>query len=172
MGACRRLAGLTISLALALGLLACGGDNDPSAEPPTTAPPEAADTRPSSPEEGNFPADFVEQVDPICAKAQAEIDKVVAKEVRSTEQLQALVAVYEDTATELEGLKPPEQNAAAYKEFTDTFRDGQDLFTRLQAEVGRGDSSAYQRVTSTLDQVKTDTKDVADEFGFQACSAD
>jgi hypothetical protein len=172
MGACRSLAGLVIGLSLALGLAACGGDNDPAGEPPTTAPPEPADTRPASPGEANFPADFTNQVDQVCAKAKSEIDKLVSTEVRDPEQLQQLSEVHKNTATELEGLKPPADNAAAYQEFTDAWRDGEDLFARLQAEVGRGDSSAYQRVNSTLDQVKTDVRDVATEYGFQECAAD
>src|SRR5215208_716942 len=171
MGACRLPAGLAVALAIGLSLTACGGDNDPSAEPPTTAPPEAADTRPSSATEAKFPPDFVQQVDPICKKAQTQVDKLVATEVRDPERLKQLSGVYRDTATELEGLKAPEQNRTAYGRFTDAFRDGQDLFERLEAEVGRGDSSAYQRVTSTLDEINTDVESLASDYGFQECAS-
>jgi hypothetical protein len=171
MGACRLPAGLAVGLALALGLTACGGDNDPSAEPPTTAPPDPADTRPSSAAESKFPADFVQQVDPICKKAQTQVDKLVATEVRDPERLKELANVYRDTATELEGLEAPEQNRVAYGRFTSAFRDGEDLFERLEEEVGRGDSSAYQRVTSTLDEINTDVESLATDYGFQECAS-
>jgi hypothetical protein len=69
----RRLSA-TLALTLSLGLAACGGDNDPSAEPPTTAPPEPADTRPTSPEAANFPESFVKKVEPICTQTQRSID--------------------------------------------------------------------------------------------------
>ena len=161
-----------LALSLALGLGACGGDNDPAAEPPTTAPPEPSDSRPSSQREASFPADFRNQVDPICQKAKAQIDKLVGNEIRDRARLKQLAGVYGDTASKLEGLKPPKKNAAAYKEFTDSFRDGQDLFTRLDGEVGRGDSSAYQRVNGELDQVNSDVKDMAIEFGFEKCASD
>ena len=161
-----------MAIVLALGVSACAGDNDPAAEPPTTAPPEAADQRPTSPEAASFPPDFVKQVDPICDKAQAEIDKLVGTEIRDPARLKELIGVFEDTATELEGLKPPTKNAEAYQEFTDGWRDGVRNFTQLEGEVGRGDNSAYQRVTSTLDEVDVDIKENASQFGFQDCATD
>jgi hypothetical protein len=170
VGVRRLLSGVSVGLALALGVSACGGDNDPAGEPPTTAPPEPSDSRPTSPEAKNFPAAFVKKVDPICVKAQRQMDKLTANEIRDRARLKALAGVFEDTATELEALKPPAKNADAYKEFTDAFRDGQDLFIRLDGEVGRGDSSAYQRVTSTLNQVQTDYRESASDFGFTGCT--
>ena len=170
MGACRLPA--VLALTVALGLTACGGDNDPSAEPPTTSPPEAAETRPSTAQEREFPAEFRKQVDPICGQAQTELDKLAAQEIRDQAALRAASGVYEDAAVKLEKLEPPEQNATAYKRLTDAFRDGQDLLTRLNAEVGRGDSSAYQRVPSILDQVNTEIKDLGTQYGFRECAAD
>jgi hypothetical protein len=151
---------------------ACGGDNDPAGEPPTTSPPEPVQTRPKSPEEKDFPAAFTQKVDPICVKAQQEIDKVAGTRARSEAAVQKLSGLYGAAAADLEALKPPEQNAAAYKQFTDAFRSGEDLFKRLGAEVGRGDSSAFQRVPSTLDQVNTEIKDVAQQYGFDGCGSD
>lgn len=171
MGVRRLLNGLVVGAALALGVSACGGDNDPSNEPPTTAPPEPADTRPSTSGESRFPADFVKQVDPICTKAQDEIDKLVVDEIRDPAKLKQLTGVFADTAAELEALEPPEENVSAYQEFTDAFRDGERNFTQLEGEVERGDSSAYQRVNSTLDEVETDLRDQASQNGFEACAA-
>jgi hypothetical protein len=151
---------------------ACGGDNDPAGEPPTTSPPEPVETRPKSPEEKSFPAAFAKKVDPICVKAQGAVDKVAGTRARSEAAVAKLSGIYGDAATDLEALKPPEQNAAAYKQFTDAFRSGEDLFKRLGAEVGRGDSSAFQRVPSTLDQVNTEIKDVAQQYGFDGCGSD
>jgi hypothetical protein len=170
MGTCRLPA--LIAVTIAVGLAGCGGDNDPAAEPPTTAPPEPAETKPQSPEAKQFPAEFTKKVDPICTKAQAQIDKVAGTRARSRAAVQKLSAIYGDTAGQLEGLKPPAQNAPAYKEFTGAFRDAEDLFKRLDQEVGRGDSSAFQRVPSTLDQVNTDIKDQASQYGFEGCSSD
>lgn len=159
------------AVVVAVGLSGCGGDNDPAGEPPTTAPPDPADTRPSSPEESSFPAEFTKQVDPICVKAQQEIDKLAVGGISDQETLKEAADVYRDTATELEGLKPPEQNRAAYGEFTDTFRDGSDQLEDLEAEVARGDSSAYQRATTILDEIKTDTRDLASDYSFEECAA-
>src|SRR5215218_300239 len=157
MGTCRLPALIAVTIAVALA--GCGGDNDPAGEPPTTAPPETVETKPQSPEAKQFPADFTKKVDPICVKAQKEVDKVAGTRARSRAAVQKLSAIYGGAAKELAALKPPEQNASAYQEFTGAFRDAEDLFTRLDEEVGRGDSSAYQRVPSTLDQVNTDIKD-------------
>ena len=172
MGTCRVKRRLAIAAVAVLGLTGCGGDNDPGGEPPTTAPPEPADTRPSSGKEANFPADFTQRVESICTKAKSEVDKAVSTEVRDPQQLQQLSDVYKDTASDLESLKPPAQNAAAWEQFTNAWREGEDLFTRLKAEVGRGDDSAYQRIKSTLDEVKTDVTDIASEYGFEECAAD
>jgi hypothetical protein len=167
MGPCRLLA--VLAVALTFGLSACGGDNDPAGEPPTTAPPDPADTRPVSPEEGNFPADFVEQADPICAQALTEVDKQSQQEIDDEAALGEVSKVYGDAATELEGLEPPEANATAYGRLTDSFREGADLFSRLQDEAG-GDSSVYQRVPSTIDEANTNIKDLANQFGFTECA--
>jgi hypothetical protein len=161
-----------LAVSAALGVGACGGDNDPAGEPPTTTPPEPVDTRPKSPEEKSFPASFAKKVDPICLKAQEEIDKVAGTRARNQAAVKKLAATYGDAADDLEALKPPEQNAAAYKQFTDAFRSGEDLFTRLNEEVGRGDSSVFQRVPSTLDQVNTEIKDTAQQYGFSGCGGD
>jgi len=172
MGTWRRSGCAAIAAALALGLGACSGDNDPAGEPPTTSPPEPAETKPISPQESSFPAEFRKQVDPICAGAQKEIDKLAGTEIRDRPTLQKLGGVYGDTASKLEKLEPPKQNATAYKQFTDAFRDGQDLVKRLDSEVGRGDSSAYQRVRSILDQVDTNVTDLAGQYGFTGCAGD
>jgi hypothetical protein len=161
-----------IATVVAIGLAGCGGDNDPSGEPPTTSPPEPAETAPQSPEEKSFPAEFREKADKICTEAEAEVDKVAGSNVRDRASVQKLSDIYENAATELEGLEPPQANAEAYERFTDAFRDAQDLFVRLDQEVGRGDESAYQRVSSILDEVKTDVKDLATQYGFEGCASD
>ena len=170
MGTCRIPA--LIATVVAIGFAGCTGDNDPSGEPPTTAPPEPAETAPQSPEEQNFPADFAKKADKICAAAEAEVDKVAGSNVRDRASVRKLASIYEDAATELEALEPPETNAEAYKRFTNGFRDAQDQFTRLDEEVGRGDESAYQRVSSILDEVKSDVKDQATQYGFEECASD
>jgi hypothetical protein len=170
MGTCRLPALLAVSIAI--GLAGCGGDNDPSAEPPTTSPPEPAETRPESPEAGQFPAEFVKQVDPICTKAQGEIDKIANTRARDEASVDKLAQIYATTAKDLEALKPPGQNATAYQQFTDSWRDGEDLFQRLSGELGRGDSSAFQRVPAILDEANTEIKDLASEYGFQGCATD
>jgi hypothetical protein len=170
MGPCRLPALLAVTAVVALA--GCGGANDPAGEPPTTAPPSPVETKPQSPEAKQFPAAFTRKVDPICVKAQSQIDKVAGTRARSQPALEKLAAIYGGTAKRLEGLKPPAKNAPAYQEFTGSFRDAQDLFKRLDQEVGRGDTSAYQRVPSTLDQVNTDIKDQASQYGFQGCARD
>ena len=172
MGACRLSAAAVLVVSAALGMSACGGDNDPAGEPPTTTPPQPVETRPKSPEEKSFPAAFAKKVDPICVKAQEQVDKVAGTRARSEAAVKKLAGIYASAAADLEGLKPPEQNAAAYKQFTEAFRSGEDLFTRLNEEVGRGDSSAFARVPSTLDQVNTEIKDVAQQYGFDGCASD
>lgn len=171
-GACRLSAIAVLAVSAGLGVGACGGDNDPAGEPPTTSPPTPIESRPKSPAEKDFPAAFTKKVDPICVKAQQQVDKVAGTRARSEAAVKKLAGIYAATAGDLEGLKPPEKNAAAYKQFTDAFRSGQDLFTRLNEEVGRGDSSAFARVPSTLDQVNTEIKDVAQQYGFDGCAAD
>jgi hypothetical protein len=172
MGAWRLPAVAVLAISVALGLSACGGDNDPAGEPPTTSPPEANETAPKSPAEQSFPADFQQKVDPVCAKAQAQIDKIAATNLRDQASLKKLAGVYAGAASDLEALKPPAQNASAYKQFTDAFRNGQDLVTRLNGEVSRGDSSAYQRVPTILDEVNTEVKDQASQYGFKGCISD
>ena len=158
------------AVAAAMGLAACGGRND-AAEPPTTAPPQPADTRPVSPEEQSFPAEFVKKVDPVCVKALGEVDKHAGAgiEIKDPGTLEKIAAAYEDAGTELDGQKPPEQNATAYGRFTQAFHDGGDLFTRMADEASR-DPKTYARVPSTVDQVNTDVKDLADQFGFTKCA--
>jgi hypothetical protein len=168
MGACRLFA--VLGLVLTLGLTACGGDNDPSGEPPTTSPPEPADTRPSSPEEGNFPSDFVKKVDPVCVKALDDVDQLSAQQIDEQAELGELSGIYGDAATELEGFKPPEQNATAYQRFTDAFREGQDLAGQIEAEAGRGDNSVFQRVPGVIDEANTNIKDLASQYGFEECA--
>jgi hypothetical protein len=168
MGACRLLAVAAVLLAFAGS--GCGGDNDPGGEPPTTSPPEAADTRPSTPQESNFPAEFVDQVDPVCAKAFDEVDKLSAKQIDDQAELAELSGIYKDAATELEGFEPPEQNATAYKRFTDAFREGQEVVGELEGEAGRGDNSVFQRVSSVIDEANTNIKDLASQYGFEECA--
>jgi hypothetical protein len=114
----------------------------------------------------------VKEVDPICTKAQGEIDKVANTRARDEASVDKLAKAYGTGAEELEALKPPEENATAYKQFTDSWRDGEDLFQRLSGELERGDSSAFQRVPSILDEVNTEIKDLASEYGFQDCASD
>jgi hypothetical protein len=168
MGACRRFA--VLALVLTLGLSACGGDNDPAGEPPTTSPPEAADTRPASAQERNFPADFVKQVDPVCAQALEEVDKLSAQKIEDEAALGEVADVYRDAATELEGFEAPEQNATAYGRFTDAFREAQRLLEEIEAEAGRGDNSVFQRVSGVLDEANTNIKDLAEQYGFEECA--
>lgn len=166
----RRL--LTLSaVVLTFVLSACGGDNDPAGEPPTTSPPEPADTRPSSPEEGNFPAEFVEQVDPVCVKALDEVDEISAQQIDDQAAVGQVANAYRDAATELEGLEAPEQNATAYGRFTDAFREAQRLMEEIDAEAGRGDNSVFQRVPGVLDEANTNIRDLANEYGFTECAA-
>src|SRR3954462_1289075 len=171
MRGARRLHAVAVLAVCAAFLSACGGDNDPSAQPPTTTPPEPAETKPQSPEEKSFPAAFVKKVDPICVKAEEQIDKVAGTRARSRPAVQKLAGIYKSTAADLEGIKAPAQNATAYKEFTQAFRHGQDLFTRLDAEVGRGDSSAFERVPTILDEANSDIKDQAQQYGFERCGS-
>jgi hypothetical protein len=159
-----------LALTIALGLTACGGANDPAGEPPTTAPPEPADTRPASPEAKSFPADFVKKVDPVCVETLDQVDKLAGNEVKDRATLQKIAKTYGDAATELEAQKPPEKNATQYKRFTEAFHDGSDLFSDLDVEVGHGDTGAYQRVPATIDQVGTEVKDLAMQFGFTQCA--
>jgi hypothetical protein len=159
-----------LALVLALGLTACGGDNDPAGEPPTTSPPEPADTRPSSPQERNFPSEFVKQVDPVCAQALDEADKVSAQKIEDQAAIAEVSDVYRDAATELEGFEAPEENATAYGRFTDSFREAQRLLEELDAEAGRGDSSVFQRVSGVLDEANTNIKDLANQYGFKECA--
>ena len=170
MGTCRKPA--LIALTIAVGLAGCGGANDPAGEPPTTAPPEPADTKPQPPEAKNFPAAFTKKVDPICTKAQDAVDKVAGTRARSRPAVQKISSIYADAAAQLEGLKPPKKNTSTYQEFTHAFRNGEDLFKQVDAEVGRGDDSAFARVPSTLDQVNTAIKDQASQYGFNGCAGD
>src|SRR4051812_45541278 len=103
MGACRLPAVAVVAASVALGLSACGGDNDPSAEPPTTTPPEPAETKPQSPAEKSFPTAFAQKVDPICVKAEQQIDKVAGTRARSRPAVQKLASIYEGAASDLEG---------------------------------------------------------------------
>ena len=157
----------TLTLTAALGLTACGGDNDPSAQPPTTAPPEPADTRPTSPGESRFPAEFVERVEPICVQAQRTIDDLAPIEDEGA--LRKAVEAYEDASRKFGELDPPEQNKEAFRRFTDIYTDAATTLNGLLAEVGRGDTSAFQRVTPVLDTVNTEGSDIAQEYGFTKC---
>ncbi len=165
MNARRLLA--TSLLILSAALAACGGDNDPAGEPPTTSPPEPADTRPSSPEEGSFPASFVKQVEEVCVPAQRKLDNLAP--IEDEKGLDQAVQVYENTESELRGLKPPAENAEAYDRFVEVYGDAASTLDGILGEVKRGDTSAFQRVQPTLDNVATEGGDAAEDYGFTKC---
>lgn len=167
MNARRPLA--TLTLIAALGLPACGGDDDPSAEPPTTSPPEPADTRPETPGERRFPASFVKRVEPICVQTQRSIDDLAPIEDEAA--LRKAVAVYEDAARKFGELQPPAQNADAFRQFVEVYRDAAKTLNGILAEVNRGDSSAFQRVTPVLDNVNSEGGDAATDYGFTKCTS-
>jgi hypothetical protein len=172
VGACRPAVLAVVAASAALGLSACGGDNDPAGEPPTTTPPTPAETKPQSAVAANFPDEFKQKVDPICVKAQQQIDKVAGTRARSQAAVDKLAGYYGDAAKQLGALDPPADSKEAYGEFTHAWQSGQKLFSDLSAEVGRGDSSAFQRVPSILDQTNTQIKDLAQQYGFKACGSD
>jgi hypothetical protein len=159
----------TLTLIAALGLTACGGDNDPSAEPPTTAPPEPADTRPTSPGESRFPASFVKRVEPICVQSQRSIDDLAPIEDEAA--LRKAAAVYEDAATKFGELKPPQENAGAFRRFVEVYRDAAKTLNGILGEVNRGDSGAFQRVQPVLDNVASEGGDAAEDYGFTKCTS-
>src|SRR3954452_7446116 len=101
MGGARQLHAVAVLAVSAAFLSACGGDNDPSAEPPTTTPPEPAETKPQSPAEKSFPTAFAQKVDPICVKAEQQIDKVAGTRARSRPAVQKLASIYEGAASDL-----------------------------------------------------------------------
>ena len=164
----RRLSA-TALLTLTLGLAACGGDNDPSGEPPTTAPPEPADTRPTSPEEGEFPAAFVKKVEPICTETQAEIDKLAP--IEDEAGVKQAATAFDDASKKLGDLKPPAKNAEAYDRFVQVYADAARTLDDLNGELTRGDSSALQRVQPILDNVATEGGDIAEDYGFTKCTS-
>jgi hypothetical protein len=168
MGVRRLLA--AIATVVVLGLAACGGANDPAGQPPTTTPPEPADTRPVTPEEGDFPADFVKKADPVCAKAVTDIDKTAGGRVQDRATLQKIIKTYDTAAKDLEALKPPEKNATVYKRLTQAFSGGADQFTQIDTQVGHGDTGAYQQVPDSIDTVRTEVQDLANQFGFTQCA--
>ena len=166
MDARRLFASLAVSLAF--GLASCSGDNDPGGEPPTTAPPEPADTRPTSPEGAKFPQSFVKKVEPICVQARRSIDDLAP--IEDEVGLREATSVYEDTARKLRKLKPPQQNAAAYDRFVEVYRDAARTLNGIYGELQRGDSSALQRVSPVLDNVNTEGGDAAEDYGFTKCT--
>lgn len=158
------------ALVASLALAACGGSNDPAGEPPTTAPPAPADTEPADPQERDFPAAVVDEVEPICTRAQDEVDKL--SPIEDEQGVQGAVQLFEDTSKELEGVDVPEQNAEAYKTFVDAYRDAGRTLGRIEGELARGDSSALQRVTPVLDEMRTRTNQLASDFGFEECAGE
>ena len=156
-------------LILSLGLAACGGDNDPSGEPPTTAPPEPADTRPTSPEEASFPASFVKQVDPICEETYKKIDELAP--IEDEAKVKQAASTYDDAAKQLGELKPPQKNAEAYDRFVEVFSDASSTLDGIAGEMARGDSSAIQRVQPAIDNVNTEGGSAAEDYGFTKCTA-
>jgi hypothetical protein len=163
----RRLAATSL-LIFTLGLAACGGDNDPAGEPPTTSPPEPADTRPTSPEEANFPASFVKKVEPICEKTYTAIDELAP--IEDEAKIKQAASTYDDAYKEFTALKPPAKNAEAYDRFTEIFRDGSRTLDGIAGEMARGDSAASQRVQPAIDQINTEAGSAADDFGFTKCN--
>ena len=163
------LAAFLLTLALGVGLTACSGDNDPSAEPPTTAPPEPADTRPTPAPETEFPPAFVKKVERICVQTQRSIDDL--SPIEDEASLREAVVVYEGTTRKLRELKPPERTAEAFDRFVEVYADGARSLNGIFAEVGRGDSSAFQRVTQVIDTVNTESSDAAQDYGFKKCQS-
>ena len=156
-------------LILTLGLAACGGSNDPSGEPPTTAPPEPADTRPTSPEAASFPDSFVKKVDPICEETYMKIDELAPIEDEAT--VKKAASTYDDAAKQLRELKPPQKNAEAYDRFVEVFGDASSTLDGIAGEMARGDSAAIQRVQPAIDNVNTEAGSAAEDYGFTKCTA-
>ena len=164
----RRLSA-TALLTLTLGLAACAGDNDPAGEPPTTAPPEPADTRPTSPEENKFPASFVKKVEPICTEMQATVDELAP--IEDEAGVKQAAAAYDDAAKKFGELEPPAKNAEAYRSFVEVYRDAARTLDDINGELTRGDSSALQRVQPILDNVNTEGGSAAEDYGFTKCTS-
>jgi hypothetical protein len=156
-------------LILTLGLAACGGNNDPSGEPPTTSPPEPADTRPTSPEAASFPPSFVKKVDPICQETYTKIDELAP--IEDEANVKKAAGVYDDAYKQFTALKPPAKNAEAYDRFTEVFRDASRTLDGIAGEMARGDSAAAQRVQPAIDQVNTEAGSAAEDYGFTKCTA-
>lgn len=169
MNAARLSATFAIALTLGAGVGACGGGKDPSARPPTTAPPEPVETAPATPAERDFPAEFVKRVEPICTDAQAAVDKL--SPIEDPAAVAKAAGAYKDAAARLDKLDPPQENAEAYRRFVEVYRDAGDTLGRLEAEIRGGDSSALERVPSILDDVNTERGDIASEYGFDKCTA-
>lgn len=130
-------------------------------------------------------AQFVEEVDAVCAKVNPEIDALndrraaVEEEAESNEDFGRLadfygkaVSIVEAGAEELRSLTPPAADAEIYDEY---LRSVERQLLQLEAftdAVADGDLEEVEEVSAELKATDATTAGIAKGYGFEVCGTD
>ena len=150
---------IAVLAALALGLGACGGDDD-GGEPSK--------------------ADFIEQADAICVRVNETIGGI-NDELRSVtgstkEKLAKLepilrraVRLQEDAIEEFAALEPPPEDQDLIDRYLDAAEEQSDVLRDMAKTAGSGDAREYASVARKLPELSHQRRELIADYGFEQC---
>lgn len=157
---------VSLSLAAALMLSACGDDEAPIEPIEATTTPEAGLSEPATAEE------FVSAADPLCADALEAIAGLEGGTSAGSLSLQASQErqLTEGLIAELEALGPPAEPAIS--DFLAALEEQVVLLREREAAAETDDTVTFEALAGDLSQAKADALDAAAEAGFEECGED
>ena len=160
---------LLLTLACAVCLVACGGDDE---EPATSGSGSGADADAAQ-------EDWTAEVNAICKRNERETQKLAAQAQEESEArdeeltadiIERTIPLQKQLLGELGEIEPPEDVAEDYDAFLARIDDGVDLFPRLAESLRSGKQD--QELVAEFDEIAQDTRPFAAEHGLDACVPD
>ena len=159
----KRLITLLAALA-ALGLAACGGDDeaDTVQAPPAT---EQAETRQLG------KAEFAQFADSICAEGNAAIAALpeVGNPTEFSRQAAQKADIYEDVEQQISELGPPEEDADQFDAYQAAMQDAIAAFRDQASSASGADDSAVEAGGQSALTALERARIAAEAYGFKAC---